>query len=117
MNKTVMDASVVNKDGTDMNKQSWTRRDLLKLALASGMAPTLSVAEGDDMISRTIPGSGESLPIIGLGTYNVFDVVSTPANVEQSSAVVDLLTEKGGSLIDTSPMYNRSEKIVGDIIA
>ena len=100
-----------------MNKLSWTRRDLLKLALASGMAPTLCVAEGDDMISRTIPGSGESLPIIGLGTYNVFDVESTPANVEQRSAVVDLLIEKGGSLIDTSPMYNRSEKIVGDIIA
>lgn len=100
-----------------MNKHAWTRRALLKLTLAAGMAPTLSLAQGEQMISRTIPGSGESLPIIGLGTYNVFDLDSTPANIEQSSAVIDLLIEKGGSLIDSSPMYNRAEKIVGDVIA
>ena len=99
-----------------MNKHPWSRRELLKLALAAGMAPTISLAEGKHMISRKIPGSGELLPVIGLGTYNVFDVDSTPANIEQSSAVIDLLTEKGGSLIDSSPMYNRAEKVVGDVI-
>ena len=100
-----------------MNKHPWSRRELLKLALAAGLAPTLSLAEGEHMISREIPESGELLPVIGLGTYIVFDVDSTPANIEQSSAVIDLLTGKGGSLIDSSPMYNRAEKVVGDVIA
>ena len=100
-----------------MNSNAWTRRQLLKLTLAAGMAPTLSLAQGEQMISRKIPRSGELLPVIGLGTYNVFDVDSTPANIEQSSAIIDLLTGKGGSLIDSSPMYNRAENIVGDVIA
>ena len=100
-----------------MNSNAWTRRELLKLTLAAGMAPTLSLAQGEQMISRKIPTSGEVLPVIGLGTYNVFDVDSTPSNIEQSSAIIDLLTGKGGSLIDSSPMYNRAENIVGDVIA
>jgi len=100
-----------------MIRHAWTRRDLLKLTLAAGLAPALTLAQGTHMISRTIPKSGESLPVIGLGTYNVFDVDSTPANIEQSSAVIDSLTQKGGSLIDSSPMYNRAEKVVGDVIA
>jgi len=69
------------------------------------------------MISRPIPASGERLPVIGLGTYSVFDVESTPAQIDTRREIVDLLTGAGGSVIDTSPMYNRSEKVIGDIIA
>ena len=95
-----------------MKSNAWTRRELLKLTLAAGMAPTLSLAQGEQMISRKIPTSGELLPVIGLGTYNVFDVDSTTSNIEQSSAIIDLLTGKGGSLIDSSPMYNRAVSCV-----
>ena len=94
----------------------WTRRDLIKLALAAGMAPHLTLANDDRMITRTIPASGEQLPVIGLGTYNVFDVYSTADNIAARRKVVDLLTERGGSLVDTSPMYNRAEKVIGDVI-
>ena len=31
------------------------------------------------MLQRTIPSSGESLPVVGLGTWQVFDVGTTPA--------------------------------------
>lgn len=95
----------------------WTRRDLVKLALAAGMAPNLTLANDSKMITRTIPASGEQLPVIGLGTYNVFDVESTADNIDARRKVVDLLTERGGSLIDSSPMYNRAENIIGDVIA
>jgi diketogulonate reductase-like aldo/keto reductase len=30
--------------------------------------------------------------------------------------IVELLTASGGNLLDTSPMYNRSEKVIGDVI-
>ena len=68
------------------------------------------------MITRPIPSSGEELPVLGLGTYEVFDVPSTPGAIRTSKEIVDLLLGEGGSVLDTSPMYNRSEKIIGDII-
>lgn len=68
------------------------------------------------MISRPIHGSDERLPVIGLGTYSVFDVDSVPEAIAARRAIVDLMVDAGGSVIDTSPMYNRSEKVIGDVI-
>jgi diketogulonate reductase-like aldo/keto reductase len=68
------------------------------------------------MMKKPIPVSGEQLPIIGLGTYNVFDVESTPGEIGIRQKIVERLLASGGSLLDTSPMYNRSEKVIGDII-
>jgi diketogulonate reductase-like aldo/keto reductase len=69
------------------------------------------------MMTRPIPASGERLPVIGLGTYRVFDVESTPEQVATRREIVDLLLGAGGSVIDTSPMYKRSEQVIGDIVA
>ncbi|MBT8083217.1 MAG: aldo/keto reductase [Gammaproteobacteria bacterium] len=68
------------------------------------------------MLSKTIPVSGEQLPVIGLGTYSVFDVESSPGEIATRRDIVDKLVAAGGSLLDTSPMYNRSEKVIGDVI-
>lgn len=66
------------------------------------------------MIQRTIPSSGEQLPVIGIGTWQTFDV---PGTVEypRLTGVLDTLKQQGGSLIDTSPMYGNAEKVIGDI--
>ena len=98
-----------------MNKR-WTRRDALQATLAAGLTPTSIFAEERRMISRPIHASGERLPVIGLGTYSVFDVDSTPEAIATRRQIVDLLLGEGGSLIDTSPMYNRSERVIGDTI-
>ena len=95
----------------------WTRRDFLQLAAAAGLVPTVTVAEDEQMMTRAIPSSGERLPVIGLGTWQVFDVASTPGDIDLRAQIVDLLIDRGGSLIDTSPMYNRSETVIGDVIA
>jgi diketogulonate reductase-like aldo/keto reductase len=94
----------------------WTRRDFIQLAAATGLLPAVTAAEDERMMTRTIPSSGEQLPVIGLGTWQVFDVASTPDEIALRKQIVDLLVARGGSLIDTSPMYNRSEKVVGDVI-
>jgi len=94
---------------------SWSRRDAIRLALAAGLAPHFAFAE-DGMITRPIPASTESLPVIGLGTWQVFDVESTPEEIGRSRRIVEALVDAGGTLIDTSPMYNRSEKVIGDVI-
>jgi diketogulonate reductase-like aldo/keto reductase len=97
--------------------ENWNRRDVIAAGLAAGLWPGIAWAtENAMMMSKVIPGRGEPLPIIGLGTYEVFDVASTPEEIALRREIVDLLVARGGSLLDTSPMYNRSEKVIGDII-
>ena len=97
-------------------RSCWTRRSALQLGAALAVAPALSFSKDEKMLTRPIPASGEELPVIGLGTYIVFDVESTPANIDARQAIVKSMIEKGASLIDSSPMYNRAEDVVGDII-
>ena len=68
------------------------------------------------MLMRMIPGTDESIPVVGLGTYEVFDVAGSAEEIETRQEIIHMLVEMGGSLVDSSPMYGRSEKIVGDII-
>lgn len=95
---------------------SLTRRELLAAGAALGAFPGSLLAMDDAMTTKPIPNSGEQLPVIGLGTYNVFDVNSTPDEIAAKKAILELLIEHGGSVVDTSPMYNRSEKVIGDAI-
>lgn len=99
-----------------MNHTNWTRRRLIKAAGALGLMPSLAIGADRDMLHRPIPGTDESLPVIGLGTYDVFDVASTAETIAARKEIVDALTGSGGSVIDTSPMYNRSEAIIGDVV-
>jgi len=101
-----------------MTEQYWSRRAVLGAGLALGATSGFTRASlNEQMKTKPIPTSGEQLPIIGLGTYIVFDVESTPTEIEIRKSIVDRLISSGGSLLDTSPMYNRSERVIGDVIA
>jgi len=100
-----------------MTKSLWTRRQALAAAAAIGALPLAGRADERRMLTRPVPSSDERLPVIGLGTYNVFDVASTPDAIAERLRIVELLVGVGGSVIDTSHMYNRSEQIIGDVIA
>jgi len=69
------------------------------------------------MINRPIPSTGEAMPVVGLGTWPVFDVGTDAAARAPLREVVKTLIAGGGRMIDTSPMYGRSEGVVGDIVA
>ena len=95
----------------------WNRREFIAAGAAASILPGVSIAgSATTMLKREIPSSGEALPVIGLGTYQVIDVDSTPDQIGMRKDIVDLLTATGASLLDTSPMYNRSEKVIGDVI-
>jgi diketogulonate reductase-like aldo/keto reductase len=97
--------------------KNWNRREILAAGAAIGVLPGIALSEEfAGMHSKPIPASGESLPVIGLGTYNVFDVESSPDQIAIRKEIVDQLVSAGGSLLDTSPMYDRSEKVIGDVI-
>jgi len=96
---------------TDIN-----RRDALSLigaAVACGAPPIWAGA--DPMLTRRIPSSGESLPVIGLGTWQTFDVGASPAERAPLEEVLRAFVALGGRVIDSSPMYGRSEEVVGEI--
>jgi len=69
------------------------------------------------MRTRTIPSSGEALPVIGCGTYVGFDQAPDSPGYAEPPGVVDALFAAGGSVIDSSPMYGRAEATAGEILA
>lgn len=64
------------------------------------------------MILREIPSTKETIPVIGLGTWRTFDV-SPSSDLEPLKEILVKMKSAGGQLIDSSPMYGRSEEIVG----
>lgn len=69
------------------------------------------------MQQRVIPSSGESLGVIGCGTWQSFDVGPGDSERTPLAEVLGILFEHGGSVIDSSPMYGRSEQVTGDLLA
>ncbi|HEX4327257.1 MAG TPA: aldo/keto reductase [Burkholderiales bacterium] len=67
------------------------------------------------LITRPIPASGEKLPVVGLGTWQVFDVASSGAEYGEARATMQALVDGGGKVVDSSPMYGRSESVTGDV--
>jgi len=99
-----------------------TRREAARLigASAAGLALPISaraVSESPTMLARTIPSSGEKLPVIGLGTWQTFDVDLTTDNRRQLEEALSLFVKLSGRVIDSSPMYGRAEDVIGELTA
>lgn len=95
-----------------------SRRDILRWLACSGGGRALpSIAQQLPMLQRRIPSSGESLPAIGLGSYQSFDVGEDRARRAALSEVLRLFSQAGAQVIDSSPMYGSSETVVGDLAA
>jgi aryl-alcohol dehydrogenase-like predicted oxidoreductase len=97
-----------------------TRRRLLGLAAAAGIAAAVrspARGRGRGMEVRKIPRSGEPLPVIGLGTWQTFDVGPSDEERAPRLEVLRAFLEAGGRVIDSSPMYGRAEEVTGDLLA
>jgi diketogulonate reductase-like aldo/keto reductase len=80
-----------------------------------GATKTFAAAESSPMLTRTIGSSGEKLPVIGLGTWQTFDVGQSGGERTPLAQVLSLLVKSGGKVVDSSPMYGRSEEVIGDL--
>jgi len=104
--------------GHDWPTDNISRRDFLGMMIAAGAVGIGSgTTMADTMMQRPIPRSRESLPVIGLGTWQTFDVGPTDAEREPLRQVLGDFIKLGGSVVDSSPMYGRSESVVGDLAA
>ncbi len=94
------------------------------MALGSGAAGAADAVGGAgssqprEMLRRKIPSAadGESLPVIGMGTWNTFDVGGGAQEREPLKRVLEVFYASGGRLIDSSPMYGNAEAVTGDLV-
>lgn len=85
------------------------------IGLAAGRVPLGRAADALPLNKKPIPSSKEMLPVVGLGTNN-FDV-GDPAEIAARKEVLRGMPELGGSVVDTAPLYGRSEAVIGAIVA
>ncbi len=99
--------------------QKYTRREASKLMgaalIGASVVPSLSSFSVEGIRKRKILSSGEDLPVVGLGTWQTFDAGENDPEREQLLEVLLKMKAQGGTMIDSSPMYGRSEQVVGDL--
>lgn len=67
------------------------------------------------MERRALGRAGADLPVVGLGTWNTFDIDDGRQKV--ADRVVETAFEEGTRLVDSSPMYGRAERVLGRALA
>ena len=93
------------------------RRTFLGNALALPALAMMPAAAAPALAARAIPTDGRHLPVVGLGTWQTFDVGSDAAARTRLGDVLARFAELGGALVDSSPMYGNSESVLGDLAA
>jgi len=100
-----------------------TRRSWLAQAAGFvGIAPVRAqqrpgIAAVAPPLTKPIPSSGETIPVVGLGSWITFNVGADPAARAVCADVMHAFFEGGGILIDSSPMYGSSQGVIGEGLA
>lgn len=102
------------------------RRNLLRLLALAGIGPVLSLpvksaesgalaaeAPNPGVATKPIPATGERIPVIGMGTWQTFNVGSDPVLLDRRTEVLATFFELGGTLVDSSPMYGSAQATLG----
>jgi aryl-alcohol dehydrogenase-like predicted oxidoreductase len=101
-----------------MQSRRMSRREWLKTAaLAAATLMTKAHAAAQPLETRRIPKSGEAIPVVGLGTWQVFDVAGNASGLAEARDALERFVALGGRVVDSSPMYGSSEAVLGDLAA
>ena len=100
------------------------RRSFLKLAattgagaiLPSGM-PGIVDASNTGVLVKSIPSSGERIPVLGMGSWITFNVGNDGAARAVRVEVMKAFFAAGGGVVDSSPMYGSSEDVIGHCLS
>ena len=95
------------------------RRDMLCLGMTAAslaLAPRWVRASSSEPLSqRSIPSTGERLPVIGLGSSASFEESANRGDLQGLTGVLKLMIDQGGKVFDTAPSYGASEAAAGRI--
>jgi aryl-alcohol dehydrogenase-like predicted oxidoreductase len=92
------------------------RRELLAAVPALAVGALNPVAAPASPLRRPIPASGETIPAVGLGTWLTFDVGGEIVPRTRRLQVLQAFFGSGGGMIDSSPMYGRAERLLGELL-
>lgn len=97
------------------------RRELIKLTAAASVLACLPawssiLATDKKLITTTIPSSGQKLPSVGIGTVS-FRGTAGSSQYLQFRNTLETFHRLGGRLVDTSPNYGNSEKLLGKMMS
>jgi diketogulonate reductase-like aldo/keto reductase len=93
-----------------------TRREFLSTVGGAGVYLfSGESAMAETIVKKPVPKSSELLPVIGLGTWQAFDVGASNTARAPLRQVLGEFVRLGGSVIDSSPMYGKSETVAGDL--
>jgi len=103
-----------------MNNVNLLRRRLIHAAAgctAIALMNKDALSQPGPLQHRPISRTGERLPIVGVGTWQTFDVGPKALERAELAEVLRRFTELGGRVVDSSPMYGQAERVVGDLSA
>lgn len=95
----------------NINRRTFLQKTAVGFPLIAGLRSPDGLSQ--TMRLRPIPSSGEKIPVVGLGTWQQFDEGEGSPESKQLAQVLKNVLDKGGRVIDSSPMYGRSEALVG----
>lgn len=102
-----------------MKRYSMNRRHFIGIGglLAASTLLPMSVSATRGQIYKTIPKTGEQIPVIGMGTSRTFDAGYNPALLKQLQQVIQNFFDTGGGMIDSSPMYGSAQAVLGQLLS
>jgi diketogulonate reductase-like aldo/keto reductase len=88
-------------------------------SLTTGLAPAgAAPSSGTNVVAhKAIPSSGETIPVLGLGSWITFNVGDDAQARAACTAVMQAFFAAGGRMIDSSPMYGSSQSVIGEGLA
>ena len=96
------------------------RREFLKTSIGAGAAlflpSTVLFAQDAPLVQKKIPSSGESIPVIGIGTARRYEEIASEAEKGPLRETIRRFKELGGKVIDSSPSYGTAEAVVGELV-
>ncbi|HEX7233232.1 MAG TPA: aldo/keto reductase [Candidatus Binatia bacterium] len=99
---------------------SLNRRELLKIGVYAGASVLLRsgslLAQPERLIQKKIPSTGETIPVIGVGTARRYEEITTEEAKAPLRDTLRQFKELGGKVIDSSPTYGTAEAIVGELV-
>ena len=96
------------------------RRTAIKVGFGLGVAMLWPrdglLAQAQPLIQKKIPSSGESIPVIGIGTARRYEEVKSEAEKAPLRDTIRQFQALGGKVIDSSPSYGTAEAVVGEVV-
>ena len=101
-----------------------SRRDFLvgtagvgaSLGLTPHLLRALAALPQGTLLQRAIPATGETIPVIGLGSSATFASVARSEDVTALRAVFQAMVDRGARVFDTAPSYGASEAVAATLV-